>query len=300
MMGKTHALSGAMAFGLVAVPAAPLAHLHPRELVLGTVVTAGAAVLPDIDHPGSGVSRTFGPLTRVFARLVGWISGGHRNGTHSLLGAAVFNLAVFGATALYAQSLLWLVGGLALSILLAAAGLLIAAAEPPGRGKGKPAYKRRWHGVVSIWIGSATVSALAVAALLFPRHTGVGVLAALLILTMAAVARLVKTRRLFGVRLKHEWDDALPIPVTVALLALGADLRIVPFAVLLGVLTHIAGDMITLGGCPLAWPRSQTMRGPQLFRTNSPIETGPITLVCLAVFAVTACWNTGILTALGA
>lgn len=55
-----------------------------------TGLTAGAAVLPDIDHPSSTLARSFGFLTRSAAWTVGKVSGGHRHGTHSLMGAAVF------------------------------------------------------------------------------------------------------------------------------------------------------------------------------------------------------------------
>jgi membrane-bound metal-dependent hydrolase YbcI (DUF457 family) len=294
MMGKTHAITGAMAFGLAAIPATPLLDLRPGDLLLGTVVTAGAAVLPDIDHPGSGISRTLGPATRAFAWLVRRTSGGHRCGTHSLTGVAIVTLLAFTATGLYARNAWWLAAGAGLAVMLGGAGYLAAATEPP-----RPARPRRPvhpHTSAAAWTAGVALAALTAAAVCWPHQTGTFALAALLVLVLSAAARLFNARRMLGLR--REWDDALPIPVTLALLLGGADLQVVPFAVLLGVIVHIAGDMATLGGCPLGWPWSRTMRGPRWFRTNSPVETGPITWGCVGVFAATAGWNTGVLGAL--
>ncbi|MGH3589112.1 MAG: metal-dependent hydrolase [Pseudonocardia sp.] len=296
MMGRTHALTGAMVFGLAASAVESVAHLTAGELLLGTAVCAGAAVLPDIDHPGSGISRTLGPLTQGFALLVAWTSGGHRNGTHSLAGVAVFTLLAFAAAGLHAGSPLWLIAGLGLAVVLGLVGFVTATVEPPGRGRGRPAYRERWHGVASAWIGAGVAVGLAVAALLFPHRTGLALLALLLVLVLSATARIVSTRRLLG--LKREWDDVLPVPITAVLVLGGADLRVVPVAVALGVIVHIAGDMVTLGGCPLGWPWSQTMRGPRLFRTNSGVEHRLVFPACTAVLGGTVAWNSGLITAL--
>ncbi|HVB41610.1 MAG TPA: metal-dependent hydrolase [Streptosporangiaceae bacterium] len=102
-LGHTHALSGLVtglaaglygahalgpsAIHLAGLPAAPL---PPAQLALFTGLTAGAAVLPDIDHPNSSLAHSFGFLTKGFAWLVGRISGGHRHLTHAVLGVAGF------------------------------------------------------------------------------------------------------------------------------------------------------------------------------------------------------------------
>lgn len=84
-MGRSHALSGAAVF----IAAAPLLDrvtpIGPLELAAGAVVTAGASMLPDLDHPGSTIARTFGWPTQLLAAWVAHWSGGHRRGTHSLL-----------------------------------------------------------------------------------------------------------------------------------------------------------------------------------------------------------------------
>ncbi|MDX6417032.1 MAG: hypothetical protein QOG28_1652 [Trebonia sp.] len=93
MLGRDHALSGAVAFAALA----PSLHVTVAHLAAGVVLTAGAGVLPDIDHPDSTISRSFGFLTEWFAWIVDRISGGHRHGTHSLVGIAVFTAGAYGA-----------------------------------------------------------------------------------------------------------------------------------------------------------------------------------------------------------
>lgn len=80
MMGRTHALSGTLVFGGVT-----LAHSFPvPELVAGLVITTAAALLPDIDHHKSTITKTYGPITKIVHWLVGAVFGPHRHGTHSI------------------------------------------------------------------------------------------------------------------------------------------------------------------------------------------------------------------------
>jgi membrane-bound metal-dependent hydrolase YbcI (DUF457 family) len=95
MLGRDHALTGAFVFAALG----PTLHVPGGHLVAGIVLTAGAGVLPDIDHPDSTISRSFGFLTEGFAWLVDRLSGGHRHGTHSLFGIAVFTLGSIAAGA---------------------------------------------------------------------------------------------------------------------------------------------------------------------------------------------------------
>ena len=91
MLARDHALSGALTFAAVA----PVLHVTGAGLLAGAVFTAGAATLPDIDEPGSTISRTLGFFTMAVSWIVHKISGGHRKGTHSVLGVAVFTLAAW-------------------------------------------------------------------------------------------------------------------------------------------------------------------------------------------------------------
>ncbi|GAB1639578.1 metal-dependent hydrolase [Krasilnikovia sp. MM14-A1259] len=66
MLGTTHALTAATGT-LTACTLTTLAGHPPtaKTLILGTLITAGAAYLPDIDHPNSTATRLLGPLTRT-------------------------------------------------------------------------------------------------------------------------------------------------------------------------------------------------------------------------------------------
>jgi membrane-bound metal-dependent hydrolase YbcI (DUF457 family) len=93
MLGRDHALSGALAFAALG----PSLHVTGSHLAAGVLLTAGAGTLPDIDHPDSTISREFGFLTQAFAWLVDRLSGGHRHGTHSFVGIAVFSAGALAA-----------------------------------------------------------------------------------------------------------------------------------------------------------------------------------------------------------
>ena len=93
MMGGHHAASGAAAWIAVA-STAPYAlgwyPVTPLGVVTGALFTAGAALLPDLDHHSGTIAYSLPPVTKIMAKITEKISGGHRRGTHSLLGLAVF------------------------------------------------------------------------------------------------------------------------------------------------------------------------------------------------------------------
>lgn len=111
MMGPHHAASGAAAWlalttsfkldlsGVAAhVPLVPetlvlgagLLGVSPAGVLAGTIVTAGAALLPDADHRHASIAHSLPPLSNILCIQVGKLSGGHRHGTHSILGVGVF------------------------------------------------------------------------------------------------------------------------------------------------------------------------------------------------------------------
>lgn len=102
MNGRNHALSGLLAWLAIAPPVTEAMgeRLGLPVLAAGALVSAGAAVLPDIDHPGSSASRTFGPASQLTALGVGTLAGGHRQRTHSLAFVAAIGCAsaLAGAT----------------------------------------------------------------------------------------------------------------------------------------------------------------------------------------------------------
>ena len=79
MRGFTHMAAGAV-IGAAAVPACPMA---------GAAVGAMAALLPDVDHPGSAVGRRLRPLAVLLEEI--W---GHRSLTHTLWFALPAGLAL--------------------------------------------------------------------------------------------------------------------------------------------------------------------------------------------------------------
>jgi Predicted membrane-bound metal-dependent hydrolase (DUF457). len=130
VMGRTHAASG----WCVGLLVAPLLGVHAvAQVVSFAALTAGYALLPDLDHPHARATRLLGPLTgflsylaqegsrALYARTKGprdedW-EGTHRHMTHTL----VFAVLAGGLAALLG----WLVGPPAVWV-FAAFGLLLA------------------------------------------------------------------------------------------------------------------------------------------------------------------------------
>lgn len=116
MMGAHHALSGAAAWvalttqyriplDWITVPAgwgeqsltvgAGLLEVGPLGVLTGALVSAGAALVPDADHHNATIAHSLPPVSRAVCAGIGGISGGHRRGTHSILGIVVFIAAAF-------------------------------------------------------------------------------------------------------------------------------------------------------------------------------------------------------------
>lgn len=91
MMGRTHATSGVV----LALATLPLINMVSSKYgfpavtgysaVVTAVTAAGGAMSNDFDHGHASAAQSLGPITKVLARIVGVLSGGHRHGTHSLL-----------------------------------------------------------------------------------------------------------------------------------------------------------------------------------------------------------------------
>lgn len=144
LLGRQHCLCGLLAgVGLVAVvPAAPW-----TVKILGVAVTGGAALLPDLDKPGSTAARSLGPITGLLARGVDRLSltiyeatrlpgdpsgrtSGHRLWTHtpacSLLVGGVTGLLGVAHPVALAAWLGLLCGLLGLALRVAGFGLALA------------------------------------------------------------------------------------------------------------------------------------------------------------------------------
>ncbi|MFD7920922.1 metal-dependent hydrolase [Streptomyces sp. NPDC059740] len=215
MMGPAHSLSGAAAWLGVGAAASGLGHPMPWPvLVTGSLICAGAALAPDLDHKAATISRAFGPISRGLCEIIDRLShsvykatrmkgdgsrrsGGHRTLTHTwlwavLVGGGVSLLAVLGGR--------WAVLGiLFVHMVLAIEGLLWRAA--------------RVSSDVLVWLlGAAT--AWIVAGIMDQPGNGA------------------------------HWLFAEP----------GQQYLWLGLPVVLGALVHDVGDAITISGCPILWP----------------------------------------------
>lgn len=120
MLGRDHALLGGLGYLVVA----PLILHDPtwQELGVGCVTSAAFALLPDIDEPGSTVSRKLGPISRSVSHVTNTIAGGHRQATHSMLFAALVGIATWFA----------LLKPMAMALIVAASFLLVFRMLLPG------------------------------------------------------------------------------------------------------------------------------------------------------------------------
>lgn len=92
MLGHSHATSGALAWAVAAPTLAPHVlgtDLQVEDVIVGTVLCAGAALLPDLDHPDGTIANFLGPVSRGLTHVVNAISGGHRHATHSFFFAGL-------------------------------------------------------------------------------------------------------------------------------------------------------------------------------------------------------------------
>ncbi len=100
MRGASHALCGAAAWVAVASTAPWTLGWYPVSalgVVTGAVVCAGAALAPDADHHDATIAHSLPPVSEWVCDVVGRVAGGHRNGTHSVLGIAVLTAIAWGA-----------------------------------------------------------------------------------------------------------------------------------------------------------------------------------------------------------
>lgn len=102
MMGPSHAATGAAAWLALTGWQSPIAALHmpPEIQLLGALTTAGAAMISDWDHPRATVAHALPPVTEWMSRGITRVAGGHRRGTHSLVGIAAFTALASAAAAL--------------------------------------------------------------------------------------------------------------------------------------------------------------------------------------------------------
>ncbi|MFJ9527094.1 metal-dependent hydrolase [Streptomyces sp. SID5594] len=174
MMGPAHSLSGAAAWLGVGAAAAATGHTMPWPvLVVGALISAGAALAPDLDHKAATISRAFGPISKALCEITDKISyavykatkskadprrtGGHRTLTHTwffavLMGAGCSFAAVTGGRwavlailfvhlVLAVEGLLWRAARVSSDVLVwllgaTSAWILAGVLDQPGNGAG--------------------------------------------------------------------------------------------------------------------------------------------------------------------
>lgn len=191
MMGAHHAISGAAAWVAITSTAPYTLGLDPlpaSSVVVGSLVTAGAALLPDVDHHNGTIAHSGGLVTRAAAAVTQTASGGHRHGMHSILAVVGFTL---GAVAL-----------------------------------------GRWEAQVPVFGTIPAGSAL---------------------LLLALVAFATKALRISRGGIVKLWTGAAVVVAGVLWFA-PDQLAWLPLSVMVGVIVHLLGDMLTKGGVPLLWP----------------------------------------------
>lgn len=134
MMGYSHTVSAAATW-LVLVETGVVHVSDTPTLVVTTLACAGAGMLPDIDHHNGTIAHSIPPISGWVARIVGLLSGGHRKGTHSILGIVAFWAIAYFSIQLTYQGIPWaslvlagFSGGLALRVLGAPGGWIGAVA----------------------------------------------------------------------------------------------------------------------------------------------------------------------------
>ncbi|MHB1509130.1 MAG: metal-dependent hydrolase [Acidimicrobiales bacterium] len=120
MMGRHHALLGGVVYLGVA---GTLGHMSGASLAAATAACAGAAMLPDLDEPGSSVAHLCEPISGLVSHITAKLAGGHRKATHSLVAVAAAGLIGFAVDGSRIGS------GVLLAVLFA---LFVRAVGPPG------------------------------------------------------------------------------------------------------------------------------------------------------------------------
>lgn len=177
--------------------------ISPVGVITGALVTAGAALLPDADHHNATIAHSLPPLSNAMCAGIGKVSGGHRHGTHSIIGIIAF--------------------------------------------------------VVVAWLAGMWTIETELFGTIFP---GAGIMSVLLVSFAAKALKIIPDRMR-----KSPWAVGLTVGFFIALFAPEEQFWF-PISMGVGVIVHILGDMMTTGGCNLAWPF--TIKPPK-FWTKLPV-----------------------------
>lgn len=128
--GTTHAATGLLlGAGVGLLTSVPHAHgavmvQNIGHDVMYAFLVAGAALLPDADHPKATFAYTAGPISHGLSHVIAVLSGGHRQGMHSFAGIGFMALATEALGVWFPSRLTW--GILAALLAMCVAGGLAA------------------------------------------------------------------------------------------------------------------------------------------------------------------------------
>jgi inner membrane protein len=92
MIGRTHDLAAITALGII-VLSQPFRTVSLATAIISIFANLVGGVAPDIDQPTAPLWRNL-PVGKYFGRIFKTLNGGHRFLTHSVIGLALFTLAV--------------------------------------------------------------------------------------------------------------------------------------------------------------------------------------------------------------
>lgn len=227
MMGPSHSLSG-LAVGLAGVAIynsnVPTAsQIDPVVAIMGIIITAGAALAPDIDSHSATAVRSFG----VFGELAHKLVNGLSVGLHSATRTKYDSKTTDGHRTLFHTIIMALVAGVVTTLLCL------------------PTWP------ITLWGHEAT----------FGQLMAIILMAIYLNLMLAGIFdKVIKNvRRKYGPYILMAFSLITTLVVSFFLPASGETSGISTYAwlgiaVALGNLTHLAGDAITKAGIPAFWP----------------------------------------------
>ena len=169
MMGYGHAAMGAAGFLALTSSSSLALGIAPQPLPVvaaGALLTAGAALLPDLDHHDGTIARSVPAVrilgvtlvpspTQAMAARIERASGGHRHLTHSLVGIGAATAAAAGLTLLHLPA--------AWAAALANRAGWVLSPEQIGRGRGVD---------VGVVLAAALLTAFAAKALRMTKMAG--------------------------------------------------------------------------------------------------------------------------------
>lgn len=128
MMGYSHSVTAAGTW-LALHELGVIPTQDTGTLLVTTLACAGAGMFPDADHKRGTIAYSIPPLSNLVVTCIAALSGGHRKGTHSILGILAFWAVAFFAQELTYHGIPWVsliltgfAGGLALRVFGAPGG----------------------------------------------------------------------------------------------------------------------------------------------------------------------------------